>query len=114
MMPALSFSVTLRIMKITKPIALLAAGMLLPLSLFGQQDDRYDPDRALENSQAAIGNTIGDYELLDHLGAPVKLRSDHAGRPLLISMIFTSCHHVCPQTTKHLAIAVDFQHQYSN
>jgi protein SCO1/2 len=80
---------------------------LPPTLLAQQQDDRYDPDRALERSQAAIGNIIGDYELLDHLGAPVKLRSDHAGRPLVISMIFTSCHHVCPQTTKHLASAVD-------
>jgi protein SCO1/2 len=88
-------------------IALLAAATLLPLPLAAQQNDRYDPERALPISQAAVGNTIGDYELLDHLGAPVMLRSDHAGRPLVISMIFTSCHHVCPQTTKHLAKAVD-------
>jgi len=88
-------------------IALLAAALLVSQTLFAQQDDRYDPDQALERSQAAIGNTIGDYELMDHLGAPVNLRSDHAGRPLVISMIFTSCHHVCPQTTKHLATAVE-------
>ena len=86
---------------------ILLAALLLPLSLSAQDDDRYNPDRALEISQAAIGRTIGDYELLDHLGAPVKLRSDHAGKPLVISMIFTSCHHVCPQTTKHLNEAVD-------
>ena len=42
-----------------------------------------------------------------HFGAPVRLREDHAGRPLVISMIFTSCHHVCPATTKHLAEAVE-------
>lgn len=91
----------------TNSIALLVAALLLPLALFAQQDGRYDPDQALARSQAAIGNSIGDYELIDHLGAPVKLRSDHAGKPLVISMIFTSCHHVCPQTTKHLAKAVD-------
>lgn len=94
-------------MNTPKSIALLVAAFLLPLTLFAQQDARYDPDQALARSQAAVGNTIGDYELLDHLGAPVKLRSDHEGRPLVISMIFTSCHHVCPQTTKHLASAVD-------
>ncbi|MGI9236098.1 MAG: SCO family protein [Woeseiaceae bacterium] len=88
-------------------IAFLAAAMLLPLSSSAQQDDRYDPDSALQTSQAAVGRTIGDYELVDHLSAPVRLRSDHAGRPLVVSMIFTSCHHVCPQTTKHLAKAVD-------
>jgi len=88
-------------------ILLAALLVLLPLSLPAQDDDRYNPDKALDISQAAVGNTIGDYELLDHLGAPVRLRSDHAGRPLVISMIFTSCHHVCPQTTKHLNEAVN-------
>lgn len=86
---------------------IILAALFLPLALFAQHDDRYNPDSALEISQAAVGNTIGDYELLDHLGAPVRLRSDHAGRPLVISMIFTSCHHVCPQTTKHLNEAVN-------
>ena len=87
--------------------AILIAAVVLPLVTFAQEDARYNPDMALEISQAAVGNTIGDYELLDHLGAPVRLRSDHAGRPLVISMIFTSCHHVCPQTTRHLAESVD-------
>lgn len=93
-------------MNISRTILLLTAAFMLPLALFAA-DDRYDPDRALEISQAAIGNTIGDYELLDKLGAPVRLRSDHAGKPLVVSMIFTSCHHVCPATTKHLAEAVE-------
>jgi protein SCO1/2 len=81
--------------------------VLLSLAAIAQEDERYNADRALEISQAAVGNTIGDYELTDHLGAPVRLRNDHAGRPLVISMIFTSCHHVCPATTKHLATAVE-------
>jgi len=89
-----------------RPIIILIAA-LLPLVVFAQQDDRYNPDSALEISQAAVGKTIGDYELHDHLGAPVRLRTDHAGKPLVISMIFTSCHHVCPQTTQHLHEAVD-------
>lgn len=88
-------------------LALWLVGLLSPSLTSAQQDERYDPDLALQNSQQAIGNTIGDYELTDHLGAPVHLREDHAGRPLVISMIFTSCHHVCPATTKHLATAVD-------
>jgi len=80
---------------------------LVPLaSAFAQTDERYDPDRALEISQAAVGGTIGDYELTDRDGNTVRLRSDYAGRPLVISMIFTSCHHVCPMTTKHLADSV--------
>lgn len=70
-------------------------------------DDRYDPDAAMQISQSAIGRQIGDYELLDRFGRSVNIRSDHSGRPLVISMIFTSCHHVCPTTTKHLDDAVD-------
>lgn len=93
-------------MNTLKQGAVLIVGSLLALTASGQ-DERYDPDSALQRSQAAIGNTIGNYELTDHLGAPVLLREDHAGRPLVVSMIFTSCHHVCPTTTKHLAESVD-------
>lgn len=88
-------------------IVLMLAGLTLPLAANAKADDRYDPDSALERSQAAVGNTIGEYELTDHLGATVRLREDHAGKPLVVSLIFTSCHHVCPTTTKHLASAVD-------
>jgi protein SCO1/2 len=93
-------------MNIPQALILSTVTLLLPVLLLAQ-DDRYDPERALATSQAAVGNTIGDYELLDHLGAPVKLRSDHGDKPLVISMIFTSCHHVCPRTTKHLDSAVE-------
>jgi len=88
-------------------IAVLLAVLSLSSTLSAQEDERYNPDSALERSQAAVGNTIGNYEFIDSLGASVRLRDDYAGRPLVISMIFTSCHHVCPATTKHLATAVD-------
>ncbi len=64
-------------------------------------DNRYDPDSALQISQGAVGTTIGNYEFVDRLNRNVSLH-DYAGRPLVISMIFTSCHHVCPMTTRHL------------
>jgi protein SCO1/2 len=86
---------------------LLIAGMLLSFAVSADEDDRYDPDRALQLSQQAIGQPIGDYALVDRLGATVNLASDYNGRPLVVSMIFTSCHHVCPATTKHLAKAVE-------
>ena len=85
-------------------------GVLLHLNAFAQTDaqtdNRYDSERALEISQGAIGNALGNYELIDRDGNSVWLRDDYDGRPLVISMIFTSCHHVCPMTTKHLATAV--------
>ena len=65
----------------------------------------YDNDAALKISQQAIGNSLGRYELTDRLHRDVDIRGD-SGRPLLISMIFTSCFHVCPTTTKNLDRAV--------
>jgi len=63
--------------------------------------DLYDPDAALDISQAAIGHKIGDHSFVDADGNTVALH-DFGGKPLVISMVFTSCHHVCPTTTKHL------------
>lgn len=63
--------------------------------------DNYDPDNALEISQGAVGTKIGNYKFVDRLNRNVSLH-DYAGKPLIVSMIFTSCHHVCPMTTKHL------------
>ena len=91
------------------PIAklLLILSVTVPVSnMTAQTDDRYDPDRALEISQGAIGTVIGDYEFTDRNGATINLREEYSGRPLVISMIFTSCHHVCPMTTKHLFSSV--------
>ena len=69
-------------------------------------DGGYDADSAVATSQAAIGKPLEDYMFYDRQGRPVNL-SAYQGKPLLISMIFTSCHHVCPAITRHLATAVD-------
>jgi len=69
-------------------------------------DGCYDADSAVATSQAAIGKPLEDYMFYDRQGRPVNL-SAYRGKPLLISMIFTSCHHVCPAITRHLATAVD-------
>ena len=67
--------------------------------------DQYDADAALRTSQTAIGNEIGNHEFVDRMNRKVRL-GDYAGKPLVVSMIFTSCHHVCPMTTRHLDDAV--------
>jgi len=69
------------------------------------QQAAYDPDRALEISQAAIGRKLEDLEFTDTQGHAVTL-SDYRGKPLLVSMIFTSCYHVCPALTRYLKDAV--------
>jgi protein SCO1/2 len=73
----------------------------------GQMEDgTYSDDDALKISQEAIGRELDNLEFTDSFGRPAKL-ADYAGRPLLVSLIFTSCHHVCPTLTRHLKTAVD-------
>jgi len=66
----------------------------------------YDRDDALQISQGAIGRVLGDYTLRDTDGQPFELASLR-GRPLVISMIYTSCHHVCPAITRNLADMIE-------
>lgn len=61
-----------------------------------------DPDSALAISQAAIGRQVGDYAFYDTDGQRRRL-AEYRGKPLVISLIYTSCYHICPTTTRHLA-----------
>jgi len=87
-------------------IALVLLLMASQLALGQAQDGSYSEDEALEISQAVIGRELAALEFTDSLGQPVNL-SDYRGQPLLVSLIFTSCHHVCPALTKHLKTSVD-------
>ena len=49
---------------------------------------------------------MGAHVLRDQTGAPLAL-ADLRGRPLVISLIYTSCSSICPVTTDHLHDAVD-------
>jgi protein SCO1/2 len=62
-------------------------------------------EQVYEVSQAAIGRQVGDHILRDQNGEPLAL-ADLRGRPLVVSLIYTSCASVCPVTTDHLADAV--------
>jgi len=66
----------------------------------------FDADRAIATSRAAIGKSIGDHRFTTRDGRTVSLRSLAAGRPLVLSLIYTSCYHVCSVSTRHLAGAV--------
>jgi len=61
---------------------------------------------ALQSSQSAIGRTLDDYLLTDHNGRSVRL-SDFKGKPLVLSLVYTSCFHICPMTTRHLSKVVE-------
>jgi len=84
--------------------ALLTACLVLAaLNAVAQE---YDKDSALAISQAAIGTRLDDYRLRDTHGQAFDL-ARLRGRPLVVSMIYTSCHHVCPMITRSLVDTVD-------
>ena len=59
-------------------------------------------EAALAVSQAVIGQELADLQLTASDGSTVRL-AELRGKPVLVSMIFTSCYHVCPAITRHLA-----------
>jgi protein SCO1/2 len=61
---------------------------------------------SLEISQQAIGRTIGNYRFTDSRGAKLEL-ADLRGRPMVVSLIYTSCTHVCPMITQRLRQATE-------
>jgi len=68
--------------------------------------DKYDKDNALEFSQAAINRTIGSYKFVNQDKKPIDI-TQYRGKPLVISLIYTSCHHICPTLTNNLAKVVE-------
>jgi protein SCO1/2 len=61
---------------------------------------------ALDYSGSALGRRLGDYRFLDRDGRPLQLR-DLRGRPLVISLIYTSCAHTSPILTQTLDRVVE-------
>lgn len=66
----------------------------------------FDYDRALELSQAALGNSLRQHDFIDVDGRRVSF-DQFRGKPLVLSMVYTSCYQICPMTTRHLATVVD-------
>lgn len=69
------------------------------------REPRLDPRQVIERSQAAIGRPLGNHQLVDSTGAPLRLDA-YRGKPLVISLVYTACSSVCPVTTQHLIDAV--------
>lgn len=70
-------------------------------AIAGSDEDRYDPDATLAASQAAVGRQVANYEFLDREGRAFSL-DQLRGRPVVVSMIYTSCYHVCPMITQNV------------
>lgn len=61
----------------------------------------FDDKRALKISQDAIGRTVTSHAFVDSAGNRVDI-TDFRGKPLIISLIYTSCYHTCPLITENL------------
>ncbi len=86
---------------------LLASILTIFLVLLAEHSpaQEFDYKTALKLSQDAIDHTIGDYIFTDSTGKTIST-TDFRGKPLVISLIYTSCYHTCPMTTRHLARVV--------
>lgn len=67
---------------------------------------KFQNKTALEESQKAIGNRLSNFRLTDASGKGLKLH-DLKGKPLVLSLVYTSCYHICPMTTRHLSSVVE-------
>ena len=70
-----------------------------------EQNPTFDGKTALAQSQAAIGRSLANYSFVSSTGTTVRL-DDLRGKPLVISLVYSSCYHTCPMTTRYLAAAV--------
>ena len=90
-------------------IILLLAGSTAPVAVHGAMDHgahvpapAFDEKHALTTSQGVLGKIPRDATLTRADGTKVRL-ADYRGRPLVVSLVYTSCYHICPTTTQHLA-----------
>ncbi len=66
----------------------------------------FDYDFALKTSQSAIGKQLANHTFTNAAGEAVSL-GDFRGKPLVLSMVYTSCYQICPMTTRHLSKVVE-------
>lgn len=90
-------------------LALLAPALLAAAPANGRPDSAQNPAfdgrEALARSQAAIGRTLDGYRFVSAEGATLSLEALR-GKPLVISLVYSSCYHTCPMTTRYLAEVV--------
>ena len=84
----------------------LFAILMMALALPAGAHEKLDAEIAFEESQAAIGNPVGAHVLRDHRGRALSL-DQFEGKPLVVSLIYTSCATVCPIVTEHLLDSVE-------
>jgi protein SCO1/2 len=84
-----------------------ALALLLPAPVIAAEPSTsaLDPAAVIAIGERAVGRSLGNYTLTDSTGRSFSLQ-DYRGKPLVISLVYTSCSSVCPATTQHLIDAV--------
>ena len=87
------------------------SSLLLGLSLVTAgsahaQQAVFDSKEALAISQGVIGKTLTNHNFTDRSGGTFRLHQLR-DKPLIISMIYTSCYHSCSVITRHLANIIE-------
>lgn len=90
--------------------SMLRAGVLALVSLLagtpaGLAGPRLDAEAVLAKSEAAIGGSVTAHRLTDANGLPLDMDM-FRGKPLVLSLVYSSCSSVCPTTTQQLKDAV--------
>ncbi len=67
---------------------------------------KFQYKKALQESQDAIGNRLSNFRLTDASGKGISLHDFH-GKPLVLSLVYTSCYQTCPMTTRHLSKVIE-------
>lgn len=88
-------------------LRLLATSLLIASALGTQQvAASLDRDSAIASSRGAVGGNMADGRFIDAEGSELRL-SALRGKPLVVSMVYTSCPDTCAVTTRQLAHVVD-------
>lgn len=67
---------------------------------------KYDYNTSLAVSQSAIDGQVGDYVFTATDGGKRSMNG-FRGKPLVLSMVYSSCYQICPMTTRHLSKVVE-------
>jgi len=65
-----------------------------------------DVNAAVARSQARVGEAVGDFTFRDTGLREVRI-SDFAGKPLIVSLVYTGCADMCPTVSQALAAAAE-------
>lgn len=83
-----------------------SASSLIPEKKSVGSIQKFQNKKALEESQGAIGSRLSNFSLTDATGKGLKLH-DLKGKPLVLSLIYTSCYQTCPMTTRYLSSVIE-------